>query len=243
MAGINNRLKMIADNIIKGQTMADIGTDHGFLPRYLWEAGKCPEIIMTDLSERSLAKAKKTFEKYPGAKGIDFRVGSGLRVLNENEVDLVVLAGMGGVLMTSILGENPCKTISFSKYILQPRNGSGKLRYWLKESGFSIVSEELAEEGKFICEMIAVTPPRNFKNPPSLKNYKEDIKNEVPQHLKEESKELLTMYIKRKLNTEKDILEELKARNTNGSGKAAATEGRIMFLEDILKETLKNDGN
>ena len=55
MIKLTPRLKTIAEEIEKGETMADIGTDHGFLPIYLWEAGLCPKVIMTDISRGSLS--------------------------------------------------------------------------------------------------------------------------------------------------------------------------------------------
>ena len=72
-----------------------------------------------------------------------FRHGDGIKILEDGEVDAVTIAGMGGVLMTEILGANLKKTKSFKKFVLQPRNGQGKLRWWLLNNGFSIEKELL----------------------------------------------------------------------------------------------------
>ena len=106
MNKLSDRLQLIADQITKGETMADIGTDHGFLPINLWETGICSKVIMTDISEPSLRKAKGYAGAYQFGSDMDFRVGNGLQVLDKGEVDTVVIAGMGGILMTEILGED-----------------------------------------------------------------------------------------------------------------------------------------
>ena len=160
MNGLTDRLQMIADEIQKGETMADIGTDHGFLPLYLWENGISPSVIMCDVSEPSLAKAKAAAGAYQFGHELDFRAGDGLQVLSVGEVDDIVIAGMGGLLIRDILAFDLEKTCSFRKFVLQPRNNSGQLRYWLVSHNFNIVKNQLVREGKFICEIITVKPPK-----------------------------------------------------------------------------------
>jgi len=246
MIKLSERLKIIAEQIEIGQTMADVGTDHGFLPLYLWENDICPKIIMTDISAGSLNKAKEAFGrqlsaepadgsnpgKAPGCpEDIHFRLGSGLEPIEKNEVDVVVIAGMGGVLMTHILGSNMLKTLSFGKYILQPRNGSGKLRYWLDTAGFEIVSEALAPEGKFVCEILMVKPPESINTLPSLDEYPDKIEYEMSRNLIEKSEKIFKLYINKKLNIEKKILKAIIDGKTSDIGKISKVESRIKFLE------------
>ena len=107
MIKLSDRLKSIADEIKKGETVADIGTDHGFLPVYLWENHISPHVIMTDISPASLKKAEDNCQtEYPGIK-FDLRTGDGLEPVRPAETDAVVMAGMGGLLMSEILGKNP----------------------------------------------------------------------------------------------------------------------------------------
>ena len=158
MMKLSPRLKKIAEQINAGETMADIGTDHGFLPIYLWENKICPKVIMADISSGSLSKARENCEMYDPDARFDLRLGSGIEVLKEAEVDAVVMAGMGGILMTEILEKDVKKSLSFRKLILQPRKDVGKLRYWLFNNGFSITNEALVREGKYICEIITAVP-------------------------------------------------------------------------------------
>ena len=131
MVKLSDRLQVLADQIGNKETMADIGTDHGFLPVYLWERGISPKVIFTDVSAGSLEKSRVNAKRLYPEEPFDFRLGNGLEVLSEGEVDDVVIAGMGGILMTRILGKDLEKTKSFSKLILQPRSGQGVLRHWL----------------------------------------------------------------------------------------------------------------
>lgn len=158
MIKLTDRLQIIADEIKQNETMADIGTDHGFLPISLWERGICSKVIMADISEGSLNKARVNAQVLYPEETFDFRLGSGLEVLLPEEVDNVVIAGMGGILMTEIMEKDLSKTRSFKKMILQPRSGQGKLRYWLIRNDFSIMKESLVREGKYICEILTVEP-------------------------------------------------------------------------------------
>lgn len=161
MTELSVRLQKIADRINEGETMADIGTDHGFLPIYLIENDISPYVIMADVSRPSLMKGSDNLDML-GAdrKRADFRVGDGISVLERGEVDTVVIAGMGGMLIRDIMSADMEHTCSFRKYILQPRTRQGHLRKWLLENGFTIIHEDLVEEGRFIPEIITVLSPQ-----------------------------------------------------------------------------------
>lgn len=158
MIKLSDRLQCIANQMEKGETMADIGTDHGFLPLYLWEQQISPKIILTDVSSGSLAKARDCCENHYPDVTFDLRLGNGLKVLRAAEVDVVVMAGMGGLLMQEILDDNPVLSKSFKKFVLQPRRHPGRLRHYLLHHGYSIVKEQLVREGRYICEIITVVP-------------------------------------------------------------------------------------
>ena len=163
MIKLTDRLQLIADMIQNGETMADIGTDHGFLPLYLLQSGISPKVIMCDISGPSLDKAREAAAEQGLSSGADFRLGDGLEVLSAGEVDAVVIAGMGGLLITQILESDPDKTVSFKKYIFQPRNNSALLRRWLTAKGFKIDKNCLVREGKFICEVITAFAPKTLE--------------------------------------------------------------------------------
>ena len=254
MISISDRLKRIAANIEKGETMADIGTDHGFLPLYLYETGRCPRVIMTDISMYSLEKARENTRRYyeqtstrfkekgDHSDNIVFRVGDGISVLDNGEVDAVVMAGIGGNLICDILRDDPEKSRSFSKYVLQPRRHPGILRHFLLNNGFNITGESLVREGKFICEIITARPEdrtgittgeseRFTMTDEMMKAAGESIIWEVPFWHADSNEPLAGEYIRRKLDREKMILKS-KADSKNAD--TQNTEYNIMYLEKLL---------
>src|SRR5665648_647206 len=141
MIKLSERLEIIANLIDENETMADIGTDHGFLPVALWERGICKKIILSDVNKGPLEKASQNIKATNPGIEFDLRLGNGLETISSGEVSTLVIAGMGGVLITEILGADLEKSKSFKKIILQPRNGQSKLRYWLLTNGFEIIKE------------------------------------------------------------------------------------------------------
>ena len=232
MIKLTPRLKTIADEIEKGETMADIGTDHGFLPVYLWEAGICPKVIMADISRGSLSKAEDNCRRLHPCADFDLRLGSGLEVLESGEVDVVAVAGMGGILMTEIFGADIQKAHSFKKLVLQPRNRIGHLRWWLYNNGFSIVNEKLVREGKFICEVLTAVP-REVAVPGDLGP--DDIEYEFPHKLVDFRNELTEEYLERKLNLEKQILSSMGKGRFEETEKLRRQNYRVEYLENLLR--------
>lgn len=156
MIKLSERLECIANRIDKGENVADIGTDHGYLPIYLWENKISPNVIMADISKGSLQKAKENCNLTHPDVDFDYRLGDGLEVLQPHEVDTVVMAGMGALLIIEMLEWNIIKTRSYKKFILQPRNNIGELVKWLKDNRFDITNYDLVKEGKRICEILTV---------------------------------------------------------------------------------------
>ena len=139
-------MQTIADMVTEGGSAADIGTDHGYIPAYLVETGICPKVILTDIAEDPLERAKRYFGK-KGLEG-DFRLGAGLEVIEPSEVSTVIIAGMGGETIIDILGKDLEKSHSFKRLVLQPRTFAGKLRVWLSENGFRFCGYALCREKK-----------------------------------------------------------------------------------------------
>ena len=233
MIKLSDRLKSIADEIKKGETVADIGTDHGFLPVYLWENHISPHVIMTDISPASLKKAEDNCQtEYPGIK-FDLRTGDGLEPVRPAETDAVVMAGMGGLLMSEILGKNPPKSRSFGKIILQPRNHSGELRYWLYNNGFSIVKEKLVREGRFICEIITAVP----KEVAVIRSMgPERIEYQYPHSMIRFAGPLTREYLESKLNMEKEILAGMERGREPDPRQIRSQSYRIEYIERLIKQ-------
>lgn len=165
MQGLSKRLKTIASLVPNGARVCDIGTDHGYLSIYLKQNNIAKTVIASDLNRKPLLTAKKNIDK-AGVIGIELRFGNGLSIVKENEVDTVIIAGMGGEVISGIIDD--CKWIKNSKYtlILQPTTSAEFLRRFLTQNGFETVSEiPLSENGK-IYSIMQVNFTNNTKNYP-----------------------------------------------------------------------------
>ena len=160
---LSKRIYKIAEKVDQGETIADIGTDHGYVPMILMRDKISPRAIMSDISAGSLSKAVETFELSGlDVDETDFRVGDGLDTIEPAEVDAVIIGGLGGFTIMEILDADISKSRSFKKLILQPRKHSGNLRFYLYTHGWDIADEDLAPEGKFVCEVITAVPAGNY---------------------------------------------------------------------------------
>jgi tRNA (adenine22-N1)-methyltransferase len=244
---LSERLKRIADEISQGETMADIGTDHGFLPVYLSENGISPHVVLADVSPGSLDKARENCRMNAPDAAFDFRLGSGLEVLSSGEVDAVVIAGMGGLLITEILAADPEKSSSFKKFVLQPRNNVGRLRVWLVSHGFDIVREQLVRERQFICEILTAAPAAGdpaggrgsaaaiYRKAEEL--YGEDPETtaffDFPDTLAQSGEALLEEYLTRQLEKYSQIADKIR-RNHSRTASLRVHEARIRRIRAIL---------
>lgn len=151
---LSNRLITIADLVDEGSRLADIGTDHGYLCAELYKRGTCRLLYGSDLNPGPLEAAKSTLDALGYAPYIDLRLGGGLEPYSHGEIDSVVIAGMGGLLIASILAENMHLAKSLNYLILQPMQAPEALRAFLLQNGFEIVTEQIAQEGSKFYEII-----------------------------------------------------------------------------------------
>ena len=148
MRPLSTRLQVIFDLVPKGARVADIGTDHAYLPIFLFLSGKCDKIIACDINENPLNKAKENIIKF-GIENIETRLGDGLSAVKDGEADTVIIAGMGGDVISQILKN--CNWLRKEKYtlLLQPMTSAEVLRSFLFENCFEIVSETpVTDQGK-----------------------------------------------------------------------------------------------
>lgn len=141
------RLRAIAKQIPQGARLADVGTDHGHLPVWLLLNGKIDRAIAADLRAGPLDRARETARQYGQTERVSFRLCDGLADVGPDEVDTVVIAGMGGETISAILKAAPW-TREGKLLLLQPMTGAPKLREWLQTNRYAILNEEIVREGK-----------------------------------------------------------------------------------------------
>lgn len=155
---LNTRLGQIASYIRPGESVCDIGTDHGFLPIYLAEQGGHDPLIMSDVSKGSLDKAMADAKEELSESDLpQARLGDGLDVLSPGEVDDVVIAGMGGLQILDILTWDIRKTLTYNKFIFQPRRDTALLRKWLETNRFTIIEQCIVPENRRFSEILCVS--------------------------------------------------------------------------------------
>ena len=174
------RLKTVAEAVTPGNRVADIGTDHGYVPIYLVKNNLSPGGIAMDMNKGPLEKAKEHIRAEKLSGKIATRLGNGLAPLEPGETDTVVIAGMGGDLICKILKAKPEFLIEGKELILQPQSEWFKVRQILKEYRYQIEKEWfLKEDGKYYVIIKAEpgwTQPQRMKHKqPSIHEYMKEI--------------------------------------------------------------------
>lgn len=150
------RLDLCALMVRQGSRLADIGTDHGFLPINLLESGKIPSAIACDINPLPLRSAGINIAKRRLEWQIETRLSDGLHEVSPDEVDDIVIAGMGGELIRNILIEAPWVKDREKHLVLQPMTHHEDLIKWLYENGFSVDRQEaVADMGKYYTALSA----------------------------------------------------------------------------------------
>lgn len=150
------RLQLLADMVPPGSRLADVGTDHGYLPVRLLQQGRIPCAIASDIRPEPLAHARQSAQEY-GVAGIDFRLCGGLDAIRPTEVDTIVIAGMGGETIQRILQAAPWTKSDRYTLLLQPMTKTELLRGWLAEQGYRFVKERLVWDKDFLYPVMQLT--------------------------------------------------------------------------------------
>lgn len=146
---ISKRLRTVA-SLVRCETMADIGTDHGYVPLYLYEQGKIKKALACDLNPGPLEKARENIQKMGAGEVIETRLGSGLTPVVPGEVECAVIAGMGGMLICHILEDSEEVAKSLKEWVLSPQHDMEAVRRLVHRLGYAIDREELVlEDGKY----------------------------------------------------------------------------------------------
>jgi tRNA (adenine22-N1)-methyltransferase len=153
---ISNRLKCISEFVEDNDKIIDIGCDHALLDIYLMNNKNNINLIASDIHEGAIKNAKKNISKHALLDKIDLRLGDGLNVINENEVDTIIIAGMGYYSIEKILS-NSEKMNKIKKIIVQSNTDVVKLRKFVIKLGYKIEDELLVKDKDIIYTIIKFT--------------------------------------------------------------------------------------
>ena len=173
---ISVRLAACAALVPAGARVADIGCDHGYLGISLLREGRAGEVFASDLREKPLQRARENARRFGLTERIHFLLADGLAAILPEAVDTIVIAGMGGDRIASILNAAPWVRSERYTLILQPQSSGNDLRRWLGAEGFSIEEERLVRDSGFLYAAMrvqwgggrALTPAEQYCSPALL---------------------------------------------------------------------------
>ncbi|MDN5300774.1 MAG: tRNA (adenine22-N1)-methyltransferase [Thermoanaerobacteraceae bacterium] len=225
---LNDRLLLIAGMIPRGHAVADIGTDHAYLPIYLIKEGISTRVIATEITQGPFKRALENVKKAGLEDFIELRHGPGLKPLAPGEVQTAVIAGMGGDTIAGIIRDSRPVAGSMKLMLLQPMRNQPELRRQLFSMGFKIIDEDIAVEDSRFYEIIAARrqSPGPF----------DDIDIAVGPVLRKKKTPIVYEYIQHKIEILESLINPLKTINTASGQKALAQYQREL---EIWKEVLQ----
>ncbi|MBS4022593.1 MAG: SAM-dependent methyltransferase [Dethiobacter sp.] len=222
------RLAAIAELIPPGSTVADIGTDHAYLPIYLVQEQISQRVVAADVNGAPLEQARETVAAFNCLQKIDLRQGDGLDVIHaDDQIDTIIIAGLGGETIVKILEKGREMLSGVRRLILQPMNQSGVLRLFLAQNGYALVQESLAMEGRRLYEIIMAIPGRENETDP--------FRLSLGPRLLERKPPLLPLLLREKIKKLRTVHNSLqKARQNNVDDKLREVEKTLAHLEEVL---------
>ena len=158
MIKLSKRMNAVADMVTPGNVLADIGTDHGYVPIALVQQGKIPRAIAMDINAGPLQRANEHISMCQLEDYIETRLSDGVAALEAGEAETILIAGMGGDLVIHIIDAGMAVCRQAEELILQPQSELAKVRRYLREHCFQIIDEDMIiEDGKYY-PMMKVVP-------------------------------------------------------------------------------------
>lgn len=228
MTRLSPRLLTLANNVPNGAKVADIGTDHAYLPIYLMEQEIAAQAVGSELNPGPYQAALKAVAMAGLKELIDVRNGNGLETIEPGEVDTVVIAGMGAGTIIEILTNRPKVVAQLRRLVLQPMIGSAQLRKWLGEAGWQIIKEDLVEDDHRIYEVIVAEPGQE--------QVTDDIEFELGPRLLEQGHPLMQRHLQRLIDGEEKILQQLSRSNQpEAQNKAREITAKLERMREVVR--------
>ena len=224
---LSPRLLKIASLIPKGETLADVGTDHGYIPLYLFQNDIISHAIAMDINPMPLKRAEDNICAAGYADKCEFRLSDGLHKLCEGEVGSIVIAGMGGLLMMDIISKGKSVINDETKLFLQPMIAAPELRLFLFENGFTIENEYLVQEENKFYNIICARMGASAYND-------EDIY--IGRNTQKNSPDVFGEYIKYKHRVCSNIIEGIKKGRNPNEAELKKYQKQLMLYASYMEE-------
>ena len=229
MATFTSSTCIVASNVKSGGIVADIGCDHAFTSIYLVEEKLARGAIAIDINKEPLKRAWQHIQESGMEEYISVRLSNGARGLKKGEADTILISGMGGALIASILEESINIIKDAKELVLSPQSEIYIVRHFLHDNGFKIVSEEMVkEQGKFYVVIRAV---------PGSQHYKDESGYIYGEYLIKNKNKILEEFLLKEQKRTGSILDSL----ASSSGSAAVKERKDTLLKEynMIKGILK----
>jgi len=223
---LSKRMRVIADMVRPGSIPADIGTDHGWLPVYLLQTGKCSRALAMDLRPGPLERAKSHVDEAGLSSKIILRLSDGMDELKSGEADGLIISGMGGNVMRNIVSKGLSRGLlgidKIRDAVFQPQSDMRGFFRYIVSNGFVIRKESIIfEDGKYYFFAYSVFDPDEAKSG-RMYGYL----------MAEEGHPLFREYLIRRERTVKKILSDIGMASDENSGAMARKE---KFLSELLE--------
>ena len=230
---LSERLKMVASFVPEGSRVADIGSDHAYLPCYLMNHNRISGAVAGEVNEGPYQSAINQVKRSGFTNEITVRKGNGLEVISSGEVDVITIAGMGGQLIRDILIEGRDKLENVKRLVLQPNVAAHLLRERLAELDWELVDERILEEDNKIYEVL-VFDIGNGERPYEGLDNRELLKNILvgPMLIKEQNEAF-----KKKWQNELQKRERI-LRSLEQAESISSKEEQVKNERDLIKEVL-----
>ncbi len=247
---LSDRLHALADMVSAGNRLADIGTDHSYIPIWLCINERIPSALAMDVRVGPLFRAETHIREYGLTDRIQTRLSDGLENLGENEADTVLIAGMGGRLMLRILSETAVPE-SVAELVLQPQSDIFLIRRWVREHGFRIAEEDMIEEeGKYYPMMKAVRTEsvsesgdvRNGGGPAALvlpDEQRTKLEDQFGPVLLNKRHPVLRRWLEKELKTTENIIVQLEKNSERNSKSMFIRRQELLQKKAALLNALK----
>ncbi|EOH87391.1 tRNA (adenine(22)-N(1))-methyltransferase [Enterococcus villorum] len=228
---LSKRLAAVGEFVPKGAFLADIGSDHAYLPVALMLKGKIEFAVAGEVVKGPYDSAKKQVQKNGLKERIIVRLANGLDAIEAtDQITTITIAGMGGSLIRDILeaGTQNKRLTGNERLILQPNIGEQTLRIWLQENQYEIIAEQILEENKKIYEIIVAEKTKKMR----MYNEKEIMFGPI---LLQEKTEIFKSKWQRELKQRKRIVNQL-SKATNQQERMEIIKQEIQWIEEALNE-------
>lgn len=224
---LSGRLDAIKRTVIPCSRLADVGCDHGFVSIALAAENVADKVIAMDINKGPLTQAEHNIREYGLEERIETRLSNGLhKTTSHDGIDSIVIAGMGGALMTDILTEGFETVKGVKQMVLQPQSEMFLVRKWIRTNGFHIETEGfLYDMGKYYTVM-DVRPGEREETEPELSV----LYDEYSEYLIKSKDRLYMEYIVRGIEVNKGYLEGISKEKQGGLNKKIGDMERVLSL-------------